>query len=120
MIVRAIDSNGDWTFGRGLNDYRSNQAAVVQNIDTRLKCFLGDCFFDQGAGINWIGFLGSKDRVGLNLSIAATILNTREVLSMIQLFESLSSGRVFAVSYNVSTAYGVVQAQTAITAGAGV
>jgi hypothetical protein len=112
MIVRAIDNLHDWQFGKGLNDYRFNQLAVVQNINTRLNSFLGDCFFDQGAGIDWFTFIGSKNQLGLNLAISAVILNTLNVLSMIQLSVNLTDERVFTVSYNVSTTFGVVSSTT--------
>lgn len=52
MIVRALDINGDWTFGQGKGNYLTNQAAIAQNVQTRLLSFLGDCFFDPTAGIN--------------------------------------------------------------------
>lgn len=115
MIVRALDSLHDWQFGKGLNDYFFNQDAIVQNINTRLNSFLGDCFFDQNAGIDWFGFIGSKNQMGLNLAIAAVILNTENVLSMIQLTNTLSESRVFSVSYNVSTTFGVISASTSVT-----
>jgi hypothetical protein len=67
--VRQIDDDGDWLFGKGQNDYVRANTSVVQNINTRLGSFLGDCFFDLGAGIDWFNLLGTKDQVALNLSI---------------------------------------------------
>lgn len=115
MMVRALDSENDWTFGQGLNDYKSANVAVVQNIKTRLNSFLGDCFFDQAAGINWFTLLGGKDELSLNLAITGVILNTANVLSIVQLFSNLDNQRRFSVSYTVTTTYsasassGVVQ-----------
>lgn len=105
MIARALDSSGDWQFGKGLNDYKSGNAAVAQDIQTRLYSFLGDCFFDQGAGIDWFGFLGSKDELGLNLAVSAVILNTPNVSGIVQLFITLSSQRNLTIAYNVQTTY---------------
>ena len=42
MKVRAIDINNDWTFGRGLQDYKLNDRAVAQNVKTRLQSFGGN------------------------------------------------------------------------------
>lgn len=121
MIVRSIDSNNDWNFGRGKNDYFSNQAAVVQLLNTRLESWLGNCFFDQGAGVNWQLYLGGKDSVGLNLSIQAVILNatdpvtgTQLVQALTQLFITLNSQRQISIAYNVTTIYGPTQGLTAI------
>lgn len=105
MIVRALDSNNDWTFGKGLNDYKSQNAAIAQSIQTRLSCFLGDCFFDMGAGINWFSLLGSKSQTALNLAINAVILNTEGVTSILQTTLSLNPQRTFSVIFQVQTIY---------------
>jgi hypothetical protein len=107
MIVRSLDVNGDWEFGAGLNNYKRNNLAVAQEIQTRVSSFLGDCFFDMGAGINWFFFLSSKDETGLNLAISAAILNTSGVTGISQLGFNLSRNRVFSVSYQVITIYSV-------------
>ena len=111
MIVRALNSAHDWTFGKGQNNYLSGNAATVQLINTRLNSFLGDCFFDLGAGINWVNFIGSKNIVGLNLSIAAVILNTSDdqgnqlVQYINKLYVTLTSQRALSIAYNVQTVY---------------
>lgn len=105
MIVRALDSTGDWQFGKSKNDYISNNNTVKQNIKTRLLSFLGNCFFDITAGIDWFNFLSSKNQAALNLSISSVILNTANVTGLLQLTVSLTENRLFSVSYNVQTAY---------------
>lgn len=87
--VRALTSLGDWTFGKGQNDYKTGLAAVRQNIQTRLSSFLGDCFFDTIAGIDWFNFLGSKQPVALELAIRATIINTENVTAILSVSSSL-------------------------------
>ena len=76
MIIRALDSNKDWTYGKGKNDYNSGNNAAQELINTRLYSFLGDCFFDMQAGIDWFNFMSSKNQIGLDLAVSATILNT--------------------------------------------
>lgn len=106
MIVRALTSTGDWTYGKGKNNYLSRNAAVRQNIQTRLSSFLGDCFFDIQAGIDWFNLLGSKNIIGLNLSISATILNTRDVTKLVQLSTSYDPRtRRLTIKYEVETTY---------------
>lgn len=106
MRVRALDGDGDWQFGKGRNDYKQGLKTVVQNIKTRLMSFLGDCFFATGDGIDWFNLLGSKETLGLELSVAATILNTSEVTGLLQLSVSLDSERRVFINYQAATIYG--------------
>jgi hypothetical protein len=104
MIVRSIDGNNDWNFGRGLASYRRDQDAVAQNIKTRLQSFLNDCFFAADQGIDWFNLLGSKNEVGLKLSIASVILNTRFVINLEELSVTINQDRSFSIFYKVKTA----------------
>lgn len=106
MIVRALDSSGDWIFGTGSNAYLSGNAAVGQDIQTRLSSFLGDCFFDTGAGIDWFNLLGGKDQTALNLAVGAVILNTNNVTGGLQLSIVYNAGsRNVTIKYQVQTTY---------------
>lgn len=109
MLVRSLDTDGDWKFGASLNDYLTNNFAVAQSIKTRCSSFLGNCFFDLGAGINWFGYLGgTNNELALNLAIAAVILNTENVTGIIQLSVNLDRvSRAFTVVYRVQTTYSV-------------
>lgn len=106
MIVRALDNNHDWTFGAGLNNYLRGLAAIVQNINTRLSEFLGDCFFAQQNGIDWFNLLGGKNQTAIQLAAAAVILNTQNVTGILQLSISLSVTRQLTIAYQVQTTYG--------------
>ncbi len=110
MIVRAVDANNDWQFGKGRNDYKKDALAVNQNVQTRLQEFLGDCFFNIGAGIDWFNLLGGKDLTALNLAISSVILNTQEVTGLLQLSTKLDQSRRLTIQYRVQTSYGT-QAQ---------
>lgn len=105
MRVRALDTDRDWQFGKGRNDYRQNTQAIVQNIATRLNSYLGDCFFATGDGIDWFNLLGSKETLGLELALAATILNTLGVTGLLQLSVTLDSSRRVSITYQVNTIY---------------
>jgi hypothetical protein len=120
MIVRALDAEHDWTYGKGKNNYLSRQDAIAQDIETRLYEFLGDCFFNIAAGIDWFGRLGGKDRTALELDIAATIINTAGVTALVQLSTALNpTTRLLSVSYEVNTVYtGVTSFGTTIAASA--
>lgn len=115
MRVRALTVLGDWTYGAGLNNYLTARNAVAQAIGTRLKSFLGDCFFATNAGIDWFNLLGNKNELALQLAISTTILNTQSqgqnvVTNMVNLSLNLDDvTRIFSVSYSVNTVYGPIQ-----------
>lgn len=106
MIVRGLDENNDWTYGKGKNDYLKNNDAVAQSIKTRLQSFLGDCFFAVTSGIDWFNLLGSKNQRALTLAVSTTVLNTKDVTAMTNLTVDLSTTRVITFHYNVETVYG--------------
>ncbi len=112
MIVRSLDSNDDWTFGKGKSDYLSNNDAIAQNISTRLRSFVGDCFFDLDAGIDWWTLLGSKNITGLILSIRTLIFNTDNVTSLLELSANLDDNRNQSITYSVSTVYSTMEPVT--------
>lgn len=105
--VRQIDAGNDWTFGKGKNDYIKDRDQLKQSIKTRLQCFLGDCFFEVSAGLDWFSYLSSRDQTALRLAVASTILNTGGVTGLLQLSTSyVASTRSFSVTYRVATVYG--------------
>lgn len=109
MRVRALDGSGDFTYGKGQNDYLRSNRAIGQNIQTRLLSFLGNCFWDLGAGLDWFNFLGSKDQIALNLAVSATILNTTGVTGIKQLSIVLEpTTRALTIAYRVQTTYSVL------------
>lgn len=107
MIVRAIDNTGDWTYGQGIQDYRSGNDAIAQSIRTRLSSFLGNCFFAVNDGIDWFNLLGKNNQVAINLSVSACILNTTGVTGIQQLSVNVSTQRNINIQYRVQTVYSV-------------
>lgn len=106
MKVRAVDTNHDWTFGLGLQDYKVNERAIGQNIKTRLLSFYRDCFFDSEAGIDWFNLLGYGTRALLLMSIKQTILATENVVGINSVDLQVDErARSFTVSYDVKTIY---------------
>lgn len=106
MIVRAVDVNNDWQFGKGRNDYQSGINAIEQNIKTRLQSFLGDCFFAISEGIDWFNLLGSKNQIALELAVRAVILNTDQVTGLVSSSVDVDAfTRRITMTYKVNTVY---------------
>lgn len=106
MITRAIDSENDWNFGRGKQDYLSERDALPQSIKTRLQSFKNDCFFDLDSGVDWWAYLGTKNQAALKNAIVKQILSTDGVQSVQEIDLSLDENRSLSVSYSVRTIWG--------------
>lgn len=105
-IVRTLSPVKDWTYGNNLSGYLQGNPAIGQQINCRLLQFLGECFWDTQAGIDWFGWLGGKNPVGLNLAISTVILNTTGVLKINTLdFKVDVNTRRFSINWNVTTIY---------------
>ena len=106
MIFRAIDSDGDWTFGRGLQSYLRGASAIEANLRTRLYSFLNDCFFAQEEGVDWWNLIGSKNRAGIILQCRKVLVQSFGVvrINKVDAYYDANS-RKFTVSYNIDTIY---------------
>ncbi len=51
MIIKNSTSTGDFTFGKGLSDYLTNQNATLHNVKTRLQQWKGDQRGESAAGV---------------------------------------------------------------------
>ena len=105
MIIRNLDANHDWEFGFGLQNYIANDAAIGLNIETRLLSWLGDCFFDTGAGIDWANRLGSKNQLTLLRQDLMRIIAQSYGVTAILNFDTVLTGRAFTATYTVQTIF---------------
>ncbi len=105
MIIRALDKNGDWTFGQGKQNYLSGQQAIAQNIKTRLLCFLNNCPWDMAAGIDWITLLGKTNTATqIQLNVRTRLLQSFGVLRINTLSVSFRN-RELSLAFNIDTIF---------------
>ena len=110
MRVRAIDSLGDWIFGRGKNAYKSDLEAIKQSIMTRLKQWKGDCFFALEEGVDWNNYLDRGRKTLLDIDIKRVILQTGGVLRISDYSSTLDrESRALTVTATVDTIIGVLR-----------
>lgn len=108
MIFRSLDELGDWNFGKGVQDFTSLNDAIGLSIKTRIQSWVGDCFFDMNAGIDWLNRLGSKNqRDLLELDLKRIIMQSEGVVKLLT-FNTDLNGRSFSASYSVQTIYSTI------------
>ncbi len=78
MRYRRLDSNHDYMFGKGKDDYlvdsTGNPNAIAQAIKTRLLLFLGEWWEDQKDGLPlWQKILGTRN----NEAVINRLITTR-------------------------------------------
>lgn len=105
MIFRNLDSDGDWKFGNGKGDYLSNADAIALNVKTRILSWVGDCFFDKNAGVDWINRLGSKGQLDLLETDLRRIILQSEGVTSLENIAIVVSGRAYTATYTINSIY---------------
>jgi hypothetical protein len=107
MIIRSLDTSGDWTFGLGKQNYLSGQDAIIQNIRTRLYEFFNNAFWNMEAGADWPRLLGTRGtKQEIILTCRAIILQSYGVNSVDSISVSYyGNTRSIIILYNISTIY---------------
>jgi len=84
MRVRALDANGDMTFGRGSANFLVNSPqAVAQLVQTGLGLFQKTWFLDVTVGMPWLSaVIGYGTKAIYDLAIQNQILSTQGMTSI--------------------------------------
>jgi hypothetical protein len=104
MIIRGLDENGDWVFGKGKNSYKTAQSAIMQDIKTKLLEWKGDCFFSQNSGIDWINRFDKNQESNLEEEIRTLLIQCYGVVGVENVSVSLVD-RVFSAQYTITTIF---------------
>lgn len=116
MRYRALDENGDYSFGgKGLGFLANSPATVAQSLSTRLKLFKGEWFPDPSVGVDFMGRVLGTGTAGLyDREVQRVILGTPGVLE-IQSYTSYSDAkRGLHIICTVTTQYGVTTVTTGV------
>ena len=108
MIIRNSTSTGDFTFGKGLSDYLTNQDAILHNVKTRIQSWKGDCFYAVAEGVDYNNLLDISTKNLLDSDVKRVIFQSEGVIK-INLFESELdySDRAYSGQATVTTIFGV-------------
>ncbi len=104
---RALDDDGDWTFGRGLQNYPHDNQAILTDLETYLQTNFTECFFDNDFGVPWFNLLGSKNPEAVVLEVKkgiSTIEGITNVIDVSFVFNE-NSKRKLKIQYVVDTIY---------------
>jgi len=104
MIIRTVTQNNDWTFGAGVGNYQTGEAAVEQNLKTKLLEWKGDCFFNMFTGVDWNNRLDIGQQNALEQEIKQVALGAFGVVGISDISINMS-GRAAAVSITMQTIF---------------
>lgn len=111
MKYRALDPNGDYSFGKNIQDFISSTGAVAQAIKTNLLLLKGEWWEDLNEGLPFFQSIlgpGTPDHVSAaDLLIRERITKTQgvsEILDFQSVYESKS--RSYSVSCKVKITSG--------------
>ena len=105
MIIRQLDLNDDWTFGRGKQCYISGNNAIALNLKTVLKSWQNDCFFAPSDGVAWSQILGQKSKDIVSLSVKNAILGAYGVLAVKDFSLTITATREAKLTFIIDTFY---------------
>lgn len=108
MRVRAQSETGDYTFGRGGQNYLVNSPSMVaQLIYTALMLFLGEWFLNTAAGTPWMTeVIGVGTSAAYDTAIRSRILGVPGVKSILSYNSSLVGTTLTISGVEVDTLYG--------------
>ncbi|MDE2019604.1 MAG: hypothetical protein KGJ13_04635 [Patescibacteria group bacterium] len=104
MIIRQITASRDWTFGKGQNNYISGEAAIEQNLLTKLLEWKGDCFFNMFTGVDWNNRLDIGQQANLLQEIKQVALSSFGIIGVSQLSGALSN-RADSITMQIETIF---------------
>lgn len=105
MKVRTLDSNWDWNFGRGLQDYAQESLSSAYDVKQKSLSWYNDCFFDMLSGIDYKNILGAKGgKEALDQSLKKIITVQPDIIELV-FFESSITNRKYMATIRFRTVY---------------
>lgn len=117
MRYRALDANGDYSFGAGKRNFLVDSPACVgQAVLTRLLLFTDEWFLDLDEGTPYKEqILGNNTIPTYDIAIRERILRTQGVTGIAKYSSTFNSvSRSVAVQATIDTQYGQTQVRTVL------
>jgi hypothetical protein len=104
---RCVTKEGEWVFGTGKQSYVTGIDRVLQDLETSIKEWREDCFFNKGKGIDWKNIIGSKNQNEvLELAIRDVAVQIKGITAINEIIIYLDSNRLALLSIEINTVYG--------------
>lgn len=123
MRYRALDANGDYTFGQGSANFLvDSPACVAQAVQTALLLWEGEWYLDTTAGMPWATqVLGTGTMALYDQAIKAKIVSVQGVQDIVSYSSSLDvTTRTLTVDCTIDTIYGETSINIQLTGGYGI
>lgn len=112
MRYRILDFNGDYSFGKGQQNFTYGRFAVSQAIQTSLALLKGEWWESLNTGLplfqSILGKRGTADNITLADLAIKTVINGVTGVTGIEKFTSSYANRVYMYSCSVNTLYGTI------------
>jgi len=103
---RLLDADHDWIFGGGKQSYAKDLQSLMLDLETRILSWVGDCFFDLDAGIDWMNLLEYNTQNQLKSSIKNIAFRTTGVIKVNSVSISIDNTRTADIDLSVDTVFG--------------
>ena len=106
MKTRTLDSNWDFKYGKGLNDYALGSLNVAYAVKMKILSWYKDCFFAMEDGVDWKNILGNKNsKEEADISIKDIVQTEPEITELVY-FDSTVEDRKYSCTIKFKTVYG--------------
>lgn len=105
MKFRSLDNDKDWVFGNGRQAYANFNQAIILSIETTIKTFFGECFFDTQIGQPWFDLINIRDKDAVVLFIKGAIAELYGVLGVNAIEYTYNSSHELEIKYDIKTLY---------------
>lgn len=108
MIIRNVTNLNDWTFGKGIQNYKTNKDAILLNVKTRLQSWVGDCFYATAEGVDYNNYMDIGTKDFLDSDIKRIILQSEGILKINSYVSTLDRDtREFEAQAEIVTIFGI-------------
>ena len=105
MATWGLDTNGDWTINNNIFTVLTGNYEIVQNVETRIKEQIQDCFFNLEAGINWLNMPKGNSQIQDLISTVQNVIGSTNGVTAVIDISYILDGRNLNITANYKTLF---------------